>query len=153
MAMLPAAHPYWGCRQAGFETHCTVCISHCCWCGSNLDRANEMNARDARSIPPQAETGSMQIAKAIVNHAAKPLVSAERRREIQLFVDTIKLVENAFHCKLRGDTDLSGDILIFDQANPLPSGYEFSAYIEPNGHLEFTEWVLDDEVGIEGMKQ
>ena len=151
MAMLPAAHPYWGCRRAGFETHCTVCISHCCWCGSNLDRANEMNARDARSIPPQAETDSMRIAQAIVNHATTPLVSAERRKELEVFVRTIGIVEDAFGFKLGGDSDCSKDILILDTRRQIPQGYYYDARIMPSGELEVAEWILDDET--EATKQ
>lgn len=82
-----------------------------------------------------------------------PLVSAERRLDIELFARTIKLVEEAYGLKLKGDTDLSGDILIFDQRNTLPRGYDFSAYIEPNGALEISDWVLDDEIAMDGKSQ
>jgi hypothetical protein len=93
------------------------------------------------------------IAKAIVNHATKPLVSAERRHEIELFVRTIRIVEDAFRCKLRSDTDSTGDLHIIETGSTLPPGYEWSAHLSPSGELTFTEFVLDDEVGIEGKPQ
>lgn len=96
---------------------------------------------------------SENITKAIVNHSTKPLVSAERRCQIECFVRTLRLIQEAFHVKLKADTDSTGDMLIIDLKEPLPRGYEFSAYIEPDGQLEFAEWVLDDESGMGGNPQ
>ncbi len=85
--------------------------------------------------------------KPAVNHATESLVKPERRVDIISFRNALERICEAYGVKLKGDTDASGDILIYDQRRTLPHGYDWSAYIEPNGQLEFAEFVLEDEAG------
>ena len=80
-------------------------------------------------------------------HATEPLVTPERRIDILSFRNALERICEAYGVKIKGDTDASGDILIYDQRQKLPHGYDWSAYIEPNGQMEFCDYVLDDESG------
>ena len=80
-------------------------------------------------------------------HATEPLVKPERRVDIIAFRNALERICEAYGVRLKGDTDASGDILIYDLKQTLPPGYDWSAYIEPNGQLEFAEFVLEDETG------
>ena len=91
---------------------------------------------------------SSSIAKAIVNHATKPLVSPDQEKRIRSFRMALTLMEDAYGLKLAGDSDGSCDILIIDRTRTLPRGYYYDARIDGDtGVLDLAEWVLDEETG------
>ena len=96
-------------------------------------------------MTPQDETDAIEIARAIVRHAMKPLVSPDAQARIRSFFHALRCVEEAYGLKLQGDALSAHDILIVDQRERLPADYEWSAYITEDGRLEIAEYVLDDE--------
>lgn len=88
-----------------------------------------------------------RAARFAANHATEPLVKPERQGAIQSFRNALERLCEAYGVRLKGDTDASGDILIYDQRAIMPPGYDFSAYIDTEGNLKFAEYVLEDESG------
>ena len=100
------------------------------------------------STPEGASYQSInRAARFATTHTTGPLVKPERRIDILSFRNALERICEAYGVRLKGDTDASGDILIYDQRGKLPAGYDFSAFIRPDGSLEIAEWVLDDETG------
>lgn len=136
---------------------CEVCkslIASVSACGGSLRAPLAVCAcAICRSIPcicDRLKSEAMRImerfrAELVTAYATEPLVKPERRVAIESFRTALERVCEAYGVTVRGDTDMSGDILIFDQLQNLPDDYDWSARIDRDGLLDFAEWVLDDE--------
>lgn len=132
-------------------------------------RLKTSSARNARSVSPQATESERiteyvklcrqqeidalrkyapyvdSLAQGGTSRACVPLVSPERVTAIKAFRRSLALMEEAYGVKLK--TDSSGDLLIIDTATKLPSDYEWSAWIDRNGEVHISDWVVEPEAG------